>query len=139
MKAYNKVILRLVIVIIILCVCVCDMKKTLFCVILFRLIGVPKQVTDSNSFAVVTEAESVAKKPHLCGEACADGEASSSELNNGGAADEELAEAAISQSDTENNDPSSNSSPEEELFQRKRGRPSRNFLRKKYKKYINRK
>lgn len=91
------------------------------------------------SAAAITEAESAAKKPRLCRETGADGEASSSELNSGSAADEELAEAAISQSDTENNDPSSNSSPEEELFQRKRGRPSRHFLRKKYKKYINRK
>lgn len=94
----------------------------------------------SDYFAAVTEAESAAKKPRLGGgEAGADGEASSSELNNGGTANEELAEVAISQSDTENNDPSSNSSPEEELFHRKRGRPSRHFLRKKYKKYINRK
>lgn len=89
--------------------------------------------------ATIAEAESAAKKPRLGSEAGADGEASSSELNNGGAADEELAETPISQSDTENNDPSSNSTPEEELFHRKRGRPSRNFLRKKYKKYINRK
>lgn len=106
--------------------------------------SLPKNCIDfiliSNPFAAVTEAESAAKKPRLCeGADGADGEASSSELNNGGAADEELAEAAISQSDTENNDPSSNSSPEEELFQKKRGRPSRHFLRKKYKKYINRK
>lgn len=77
----------------------------------------------------------------MSGEAGANEEASSSELNNGPcmAADGELAEATISQSDTENNDPSSNSPPEEEIFQRKRGRPSKHFLRKKYKKYINRK
>uniref|UniRef100_A0A3P9ITC3 Zinc finger protein 335 n=1 Tax=Oryzias latipes TaxID=8090 RepID=A0A3P9ITC3_ORYLA len=48
------------------------------------------------------------------------------------------AEAAISQSDSENKDPSSNSQPEEEFFPKKRGRPSKRFLRKKYKKYINR-
>lgn len=47
--------------------------------------------------------------------------------------------AAISQSDSENKDPSSNSQPEEEFFPKKRGRPSKRFLRKKYKKYINRK
>ncbi|KAI4823903.1 hypothetical protein KUCAC02_012457 [Chaenocephalus aceratus] len=51
--------------------------------------------------------------------------------------DGDTAEAAISQSDSENKDPSSNTQPEE-LFQRKRGRPSKRFLRKKYKKYINR-
>lgn len=67
-------------------------------------------------------------------------EASSSGLNNSHAmvTDGDTAEAAISQSDSENKDPSSNTQPEE-LFQRKRGRPSKRFLRKKYKKYINRK
>uniref|UniRef100_A0A672JCF6 C2H2-type domain-containing protein n=1 Tax=Salarias fasciatus TaxID=181472 RepID=A0A672JCF6_SALFA len=43
------------------------------------------------------------------------------------------AEAAVSQSDSENKDPSSNMQPEEEFFPRKRGRPSKRFLRKKYK------
>lgn len=67
-------------------------------------------------------------------------EASSSGLNNAPAVetDGDTAEAAISQSDSENKDPSSNSQPEE-FFERKRGRPSKRFLRKKYKKYINRK
>ena len=49
------------------------------------------------------------------------------------------AEAGISQSDSENKDPSSNMPLEEEFFPRKRGRPSKRFLRKKYKKYMNRK
>ncbi len=89
----------------------------------------------------VTEAESVAKKPRASADASAPEEASSSGLNNGPAAvtDGDTAEAAISQSDSENKDPSSNTQPEEEFFQRKRGRPSKRFLRKKYKKYINRK
>ncbi|XP_075882540.1 zinc finger protein 335-like isoform X3 [Nelusetta ayraudi] len=104
-----------------------------------RKVGRPRKYSLLEEGFNGQEAESAAKKPRLGGgEAGADGEASSSELNNGGGADDELAEAAISQSDTENNDPSSNSSPEEELFHRKRGRPSRHFLRKKYKKYINR-
>ncbi|XP_062314261.1 zinc finger protein 335 isoform X3 [Osmerus eperlanus] len=67
-------------------------------------------------------------------------EASSSDMgnkrvpSNGG----DEAEAGISQSDSENKDPSSNMPPEEEFFPRKRGRPSKRFLRKKYKKYMNR-
>uniref|UniRef100_A0A3Q3B4E9 Zinc finger protein 335 n=1 Tax=Kryptolebias marmoratus TaxID=37003 RepID=A0A3Q3B4E9_KRYMA len=61
--------------------------------------------------------------------------ASSSGLGNGAGVgtDGDTAEAAISQSDSENKDPSSNSQPEEEFFPRKRGRPSKRFLRKKYK------
>lgn len=89
----------------------------------------------------MTEAESIAKKTRISSDAGATEEATSSGLNNGTAlrTDGETAEAAISQSDSENKDPSSNTQPEEELFQRKRGRPSKHFLRKKYKKYINRK
>lgn len=89
----------------------------------------------------VTEAESIAKKPRINGDASVSEEASSSGLNNVPAmvTDGETAEAAISQSDSENKDPSSNTQPEEEFFQRRRGRPSKHFLRKKYKKYMNRK
>lgn len=92
-------------------------------------------------FTLVTEAECVAEKTRISGDASATEEASSSGLNNGPAmvTDGEIAEATISQSDSENKDPSSNTQPEEEFFQRKRGRPSKHFLRKKYKKYINRK
>uniref|UniRef100_A0A8D0FXW4 Zinc finger protein 335 n=1 Tax=Strix occidentalis caurina TaxID=311401 RepID=A0A8D0FXW4_STROC len=60
--------------------------------------------------------------------------ASSSGLENG--TSESLAEPGISQSDSENKDPSSNTSPEEaDLVPRRRGRPSRRFLGKKYRKY----
>ncbi|XP_074698973.1 zinc finger protein 335 isoform X3 [Strix aluco] len=60
--------------------------------------------------------------------------ASSSGLENG--TGESLAEPGISQSDSENKDPSSNTSPEEaDLIPRRRGRPSRRFLGKKYRKY----
>lgn len=87
------------------------------------------------------EAESVAKKPRVSTDTTAPEEASSSGLDNGPAVvtDADTAEATISQSDSENKDPSSNTQPEEEFLQRKRGRPSKRFLRKKYKKYINRK
>ncbi|NXE11514.1 ZN335 protein, partial [Lophotis ruficrista] len=60
--------------------------------------------------------------------------ASSSGLENGSS--ESLAEPSISQSDSENKDPSSNTSPEEaDVVPRRRGRPSRRFLGKKYRKY----
>ena len=89
----------------------------------------------------VTESESIAKKPRVSADASVPEEASSSGLGSGSAIaiDGDTAEATISQSDSENKDPSSNSQPEEEFFQRKRGRPSKRFLRKKYKKYLNRK
>ncbi|XP_062854809.1 zinc finger protein 335-like [Trichomycterus rosablanca] len=48
-------------------------------------------------------------------------------------------EQGVSQSDSENKDPSSNMDPDDEEFiPRKRGRPSKRLIRKKYKKYINR-
>ncbi|XP_034642809.1 zinc finger protein 335 isoform X1 [Trachemys scripta elegans] len=63
--------------------------------------------------------------------------ASSSVLENG--ASDSLVEPSISQSDSENKDPSSNTGPEEvETMPRRRGRPSRRFLGKKYRKYIGR-
>ncbi|XP_014799305.1 PREDICTED: zinc finger protein 335 isoform X2 [Calidris pugnax] len=63
--------------------------------------------------------------------------ASSSGLENG--TSESLAEPSISQSDSENKDPSSNTGPEEaDLIPRRRGRPSRRFLGKKYRKYMGR-
>ncbi|TFK02242.1 poly(rC)-binding protein 4 [Platysternon megacephalum] len=63
--------------------------------------------------------------------------ASSSVLENG--ASDSLVEPSISQSDSENKDPSSNTGPEEaDTMPRRRGRPSRRFLGKKYRKYIGR-
>ncbi|NXY13185.1 ZN335 protein, partial [Atrichornis clamosus] len=60
--------------------------------------------------------------------------ASSSGLVNG--TNESLAEPSISQSDSENKDPSSNTGAEEaDVVPRRRGRPSRRFLGKKYRKY----
>nr|XP_057939617.1 zinc finger protein 335-like isoform X3 [Doryrhamphus excisus] len=86
------------------------------------------------------EAESLVKKPRMNEDPSAADEASSSGLDNDGPAlvtDGDRAEAAVSQSDSENKDPSSNSQPEE-FFERKRGRPSKCFLRKKYKKHFSR-
>uniref|UniRef100_A0A3B4AM33 C2H2-type domain-containing protein n=1 Tax=Periophthalmus magnuspinnatus TaxID=409849 RepID=A0A3B4AM33_9GOBI len=62
-------------------------------------------------------------------------EASSSGVDNGPAEviTEDSAEMAISQSDSENKDPSSISQAGEEFLPKKRGRPSKHFLRKKYK------
>ncbi|NXU96146.1 ZN335 protein, partial [Cettia cetti] len=60
--------------------------------------------------------------------------ASSSGLENG--TSENLAEPGISQSDSENKDPSSNTGAEDaDIIPRRRGRPSRRFLGKKYRKY----
>lgn len=105
-----------------------------------RKVGRPRKYSLLEEGYNNKEAESTAKKPRIVGDSGSSEEASSSGLNNGAATttDGENAEAAISQSDSENKDPSSNTQPEEEFFQRKRGRPSKHFLRKKYKKYINR-
>lgn len=86
------------------------------------------------------DAEGVAMKSKMDGDTSPPEEASSSGLSNGtaSATSEETAEAAISQSDSENKDPSSNAQPEQ-FYKSKRGRPSKHFLRNKYKKYINRK
>ncbi|NWT80275.1 ZN335 protein, partial [Lanius ludovicianus] len=63
--------------------------------------------------------------------------ASSSGMENG--TGESLAEPGISQSDSENKDPSSNTGAEEaDVIPRRRGRPSRRFLGKKYRKYMGR-
>lgn len=63
--------------------------------------------------------------------------ASSSGLENG--TGENLAEPGISQSDSENKDPSSNTAAEDaDVIPRRRGRPSRRFLGKKYRKYMGR-
>uniref|UniRef100_A0A3B5LBP2 Zinc finger protein 335 n=1 Tax=Xiphophorus couchianus TaxID=32473 RepID=A0A3B5LBP2_9TELE len=74
------------------------------------------------------------RKYNVSGEGNSSKEASSSGLGQGLGREinEDTAEAAISQSDSENKDPSSNSQPEEEFLPRKRGRPSKRFLRKKY-------
>ncbi|KAM9750978.1 zinc finger protein 335-like isoform 1-T1 [Menidia menidia] len=105
-----------------------------------RKVGRPRKYCVSDEGYGSKEAESVAKGPRVSTDASLSEEASSSGLGNGPATitDGETAEATISQSDSENKDPSSNSQPEEEFFPRKRGRPSKRFLRKKYKKYINR-
>lgn len=69
-------------------------------------------------------------------------EASSSGLENGTSSlsNGTAAEPGVSQSDSENKDPSSNTSPDDlEFLPKKRGRPSKRFLQKKYKKYMNRK
>ncbi|XP_023283392.1 zinc finger protein 335 isoform X1 [Seriola lalandi dorsalis] len=106
-----------------------------------RKVGRPRKYSSLEEGYSSKEAESIAKKPRVSADASIPEEASSSGLNNGPAMVTvgDTAEATISQSDSENKDPSSNTSqPEEEFFQRKRGRPSKRFLRKKYKKYINR-
>lgn len=105
-----------------------------------RKVGRPRKYTPLEEGCSDKEAESSAKKPKNTEDVSAPEEASSSGLDNGQAVSIEgdAAETAISQSDSENKDPSSIPQPEEEFFPRKRGRPSKRFLRKKYKKYLNR-
>ena len=86
------------------------------------------------------EEGSPAKKLKLEMEAADPDEASTSGLGNAptenGSPD--AAEPSVSQSDSENKDPSSHAGQEED-FPKKRGRPSKRFLRKKYRRYMNRK
>lgn len=90
-------------------------------------------------FRLSTEAEGASKQRNGSVDPQGSEEASSSGLGNGpdSLANGKAVEAGISQSDSENKDPSPNGRPEEaEFFPRKRGRPSKRFLRKKYKKYM---
>ncbi|XP_059906579.1 zinc finger protein 335 isoform X3 [Gadus macrocephalus] len=87
----------------------------------------------------IEEEGSPAKKLKLEMEAADPDEASTSGLGNAptenGSPD--AAEPSVSQSDSENKDPSSHAGQEED-FPKKRGRPSKRFLRKKYRRYMNR-
>ncbi|KAM9342684.1 zinc finger protein 335-like isoform 2-T3 [Pholidichthys leucotaenia] len=107
-----------------------------------RKAGRPRKYSVLDDGYCSKEVESIAKMPRLGTDAIASEEASSSGLGNipGTVRNGDSVETAVSQSDSENKDPSSNTQPEEEeeFFPRKRGRPSKRFLRKKYKKYINR-
>ncbi|KAM6925491.1 zinc finger protein 335 [Xenentodon cancila] len=105
-----------------------------------RKVGRPRKYCISDEGYSSKEAESIEKQPVDVVEANPSGEASSSGLGSVAVTvtREVKAEPAVSQSDSENKDPSSNSMQDEEFLPRKRGRPSKRFLRKKYKKYINR-
>lgn len=89
------------------------------------------------------ETESLAaSQTNNAGDPQAPEEASSSGLENGSSSlsNGSAVEPAVSQSDSENKDPSSNTGPDDlEFLPKKRGRPSKRFLQKKYKKYMNRK
>ncbi|XP_061908919.1 zinc finger protein 335 isoform X2 [Entelurus aequoreus] len=101
-----------------------------------RKIGRPRKYILLEEEDSSKEAESLIKNA----DPSAADEASSSGLDNDSpalATDGDTAEAAVSQSDSENKDPSSNPQSEE-FFERKRGRPSKCFLRKKYRKHLNR-
>uniref|UniRef100_A0A673IAM2 Zinc finger protein 335 n=1 Tax=Sinocyclocheilus rhinocerous TaxID=307959 RepID=A0A673IAM2_9TELE len=82
-----------------------------------------------------------ASQTNNAGDPQAPEEASSSGLENGSSSlsNGSAVEPAVSQSDSENKDPSSNTGPDDlEFLPKKRGRPSKRFLQKKYKKYMNR-
>lgn len=100
-----------------------------------RKVGRPQKYTPLEKGCNSEEADSIVMLPKDT-EGSAPEEASSSGVDIGPAALIKE-DSAVSQSDSENKDPS-NSQPDEELFTRKRGRPSKRFLRKKYKKYTNR-
>lgn len=106
-----------------------------------RKVGRPRKFSFVEEGYSCKEAESVEKMPRLDVDPSVPDKESTSELRNGETSliNGDPADAAISQSDSENKDPSSNTRPEEaEFFPRKRGRPSKRFLRKKYKRYMNR-
>ncbi|XP_030358473.1 zinc finger protein 335 isoform X9 [Strigops habroptila] len=97
-----------------------------------RLEDVPQDVPEGGDTEPLVTSQSTPSRELQNSEA-----ASSSGLENG--TSESLAEPSISQSDSENKDPSSNMSPEEaDVLPRRRGRPSRRFLGKKYRKYMGR-
>ncbi|XP_072306179.1 zinc finger protein 335-like isoform X2 [Eucyclogobius newberryi] len=104
-----------------------------------RKVGRPRKYTPPEEGCYSKEADSIVNVS-VHADPGAPEEASSSGVDNGPAAliTEDAAETTISQSDSENKDPSSILQTGEEFLPRKRGRPSKHFLRKKYKKYINR-
>ncbi|XP_051509364.1 zinc finger protein 335-like isoform X2 [Myxocyprinus asiaticus] len=102
-----------------------------------RMVGPPRKFIFSQSSS---EAPAVSQM-NDAGDPQAPEEASSSGLENGTSSlsNGSAAEPGVSQSDSENKDPSSNTGPDDiEFLPRKRGRPSKRFLQKKYKKYMNR-
>ncbi|CDQ86251.1 unnamed protein product [Oncorhynchus mykiss] len=104
-----------------------------------RRVGRPRKFTYTEGSYNCKEAEGAFKQRIESVDPQGSEEASSSGLGNGpdSLANGKAVEAGISQSDSENKDPSPNGRPEEaEFFPRKRGRPSKRFLRKKCKKYM---
>ncbi|NWV96503.1 ZN335 protein, partial [Machaerirhynchus nigripectus] len=99
---------------------------------LLRLEDMPQDMPEGGEVEPLVTSQSTPNQELQNSEA-----ASSSGLENG--TGESLAEPGISQSDSENKDPSSNTSAEEaDVMPRRRGRPSRRFLGKKYRKYMGR-
>ncbi|XP_051758484.1 zinc finger protein 335-like isoform X3 [Ctenopharyngodon idella] len=99
-----------------------------------RMVGPPRKFLPESESPAVSQTNN-AEDPQAPEEASSSGlENGTSSLSNGTAA-----EPGVSQSDSENKDPSSNTSPDDlEFLPKKRGRPSKRFLQKKYKKYMNR-
>ncbi|XP_026851321.2 zinc finger protein 335 isoform X2 [Electrophorus electricus] len=102
-----------------------------------RMVGPPRKFLYPQSYTAVTPVSQMSNTmdSQAPEEATSSGQESGTvSLSNGCAA-----EPGVSQSDSENKDPSSNTGPDDdEFFPRKRGRPSKRFLRKKYKKFLNR-
>ncbi|XP_066499355.1 uncharacterized protein [Hoplias malabaricus] len=105
-----------------------------------RMVGPPRKFLFPQSYTETTTAAPVSQTSNTT-DSQAPEEASSSGLENEPIqlSNDCAADPGVSQSDSENKDPSSNTGPEDDEFlPRKRGRPSKRFLRKKYKKYMNR-
>uniref|UniRef100_A0A8C3DDK4 Zinc finger protein 335 n=1 Tax=Corvus moneduloides TaxID=1196302 RepID=A0A8C3DDK4_CORMO len=97
---------------------------------LLRLEDMPQDMLEGGEVEPLVTSQSTPNQELQNSEA-----ASSSSMENG--TGESLAEPSISQSDSENKDPSSNTGAEEaDVIPRRRGRPSRRFLGKKYRKYM---
>nr|XP_009942405.1 PREDICTED: zinc finger protein 335 [Opisthocomus hoazin] len=97
-----------------------------------RLEGMPQDVPEGGDVEPLVTSQSTPSRELQDGEA-----ARSYGLENG--TSESLAEPGTTQSASENKDPSSNTGLEEaDVVPRRRGRPSRRFLGKKYRKYMGR-
>ncbi|XP_027601639.2 zinc finger protein 335 isoform X2 [Pipra filicauda] len=97
-----------------------------------RLENIPQDVPEGGEVEPLVTSQGTPSRELQKSEA-----SSSSGLENG--TGESPAEPSISQSDSENKDPSSNAGAEEaDAVPRRRGRPSRRFLGKKYRKYMGR-
>ncbi|TRY85482.1 hypothetical protein DNTS_015645 [Danionella cerebrum] len=102
-----------------------------------RMVGPPRKFLSGSA----ESSEAPGSKANNTEEPPAPEEASSSGLVNGACSFSNgmAAEPGISQSDSENRDPSSNTSPDDlDNLPKKRGRPSKRFLQKKYRKYTSR-
>lgn len=100
-----------------------------------RVVGPPRKFLSYSAETPAVSQPSNAADPQTPEEASSSGLENGTPLLSNGS----VAEPGVSQSDSENKDPSSNIGTDDaDFLPRKRGRPSKRFLQKKYKKYMNR-